>query len=115
MSSKKERFKHVFQARPRNFTIGNHASHQLDLTRLVRWPKYVRIQRQRRILYKRLRVPPAINQFTNTVERQIAHRLFKFLSKYRPEEKKRKEKTFIRRSKTKTRTKETTNNYSTKS
>jgi len=34
-----------------------------DLTRFVKWPQYVRLQRQRTILAQRLKVPPAIAQF----------------------------------------------------
>lgn len=41
-----------------------------DLTRFVKWPRYVRLQRQRAILYKRLKVPPAINQFNQALDRQ---------------------------------------------
>lgn len=41
-----------------------------DLTRFVKWPRYIRLQRQRSILYKRLKVPPAINQFTQALDRQ---------------------------------------------
>jgi large subunit ribosomal protein L7Ae len=88
--TKEEVFKNIFQSRPKNFTIGNDIAHKMDLTRYVKWPKYIRIQRQRRILYKRLRVPPAINQFNNTVSKQLALRLFKFLNKYRPEDAKSK-------------------------
>jgi len=64
----------------------------MDLTRFVKWPKYVRLQRQRRILYKRLRIPPAINQFTNTINKQLALKLFKLLNKYRPEDSRSKQK-----------------------
>ncbi|KAJ3423596.1 60s ribosomal protein l7a [Anaeramoeba flamelloides] len=56
----------------------------------MRWPKYIKIQRQRKVLMKRLRVPPAINQFTNTLERNTAYQLFTLLSKYSPETKKQK-------------------------
>lgn len=103
---KTEAFKHLLQAKPRNYSIGNSIIHKLDLTRFVKWPKYVRLQRQRRILYKRLRVPPAINQFTNTVERKLAQQLFKFLHKYRPEEKKEKEKRLKEEAKSKLESKE---------
>jgi large subunit ribosomal protein L7Ae len=90
--SKDEVYKNIFQARPKNWGIGNDPIHKLDLTRFVKWPKYVRLQRQRRILYKRLRVPPSINQFNHTLSKQLALRLFKFLGKYRPEDKKSKQK-----------------------
>jgi large subunit ribosomal protein L7Ae len=53
----------------------------------VKWPRYVRIQRQRRILYQRLKVPPTINQFTFTLEKPNVTDLFKLLHKYRPESK----------------------------
>ena len=46
-----------------------------DLTRYVRWPKYIRLQRQKRILYQRLKVPPSINQFTQTLDKQTGEEL----------------------------------------
>lgn len=54
---------------------------------MVKWPEYVRLQRQRKILNMRLKVPPAIAQFQNTLDRNTAAQLFKFLNKYRPETK----------------------------
>ena len=62
-----------------------------DLRRWVKWPRYIRIQRQRASLWMRLRVPPALNQFTYTLERTQAMALFKLLMKYRPETKKEKQ------------------------
>ena len=53
----------------KNFGIGNNVQPKKDLSRFVKWPKNVRIQRQRRILYERLKVPPAITQFTRTVDK----------------------------------------------
>lgn len=47
-----------------------------DLTRFVKWPRYIRLQRQRAILYKRLKVPPAINQFTQALDRQTGEGLW---------------------------------------
>jgi len=77
----------IIQARPKNFGIGQAVQHPRDLTRFVKWPKYVRIQRQRRVLNKRLRVPPSINQFTRTLDKNVAADLFAFMGKYRPETK----------------------------
>jgi len=47
-----------------------------DLHRFVKWPKYVRIQRQRRVLSMRLKVPPVLNQFvTRTLDKnQVGRR-----------------------------------------
>lgn len=43
--------------------------------------------RQKKILWQRLSVPGPINQFTHTVEKDQASKLFKLLSKYVPETK----------------------------
>ena len=60
------------------------------MSRFVRWPKYVRIQRQRKVLYDRLKVPPSINQFFHPLDRAEAVPVFKLLSKYQPETKAQK-------------------------
>lgn len=51
----------------------------------MKWPKNVRLQRQKKILYDRLMVPPAVQQFKNTVDKNQAVELFKLLTKYKPE------------------------------
>ncbi|KAL0604985.1 LINE-1 retrotransposable element ORF1 protein, partial [Plecturocebus cupreus] len=43
------------------------------------------LQRRRAILYKQLKVPPTINQFTQALDRQTAIQLLKLAQKYRPE------------------------------
>ena len=62
-----------------------------DLTRFVKWPEYVRLQRQKVILNQRLKVPPAIAQFSHTLDKNTATQLFKLLNKYHPESKQDKE------------------------
>ena len=64
--------------------------HKQDLTRFVKWPMYIRIQRQKQILMQRLRVPPQIAQFQKTLERDQAQKAFKLLAKYKPETKRQK-------------------------
>mmetsp|Transcript_3170 Transcript_3170/g.6193 ORF Transcript_3170/g.6193 Transcript_3170/m.6193 type:complete len:206 (-) Transcript_3170:741-1358(-) len=80
----------IWEAKKKNFGIGQDIQPRVDLSRYVRWPKYVRIQRQRKILYQRLKVPPSINQFTNTIDKNVSINLFKLLHKYRPEDKSEK-------------------------
>jgi len=75
----------LFEKRTRNFGIGQDIQPTRDLSRFVRWPKYIRLQRQKVVLQTRLRIPPAINQFYSTLDRQTAIQLFKLLDKYRPE------------------------------
>jgi len=75
----------LFEKRPRNFGIGQDIQPTRDLSRFVKWPRYIRVQRQKRVLQERLKVPPPINQFNHTVDRQTAKQLFRLLDKYRPE------------------------------
>jgi len=85
----------LFEKRPKIFGIGGDLHPGRDLTRFVKWPKYIRLQRQRRILYARLKVPPAINQFTKTLDKNTATQLFKLLLRYKPEDKATKRKRLI--------------------
>jgi len=80
----------LFKKSARNFRIGGDIQPVRDLTRFVRWPKYIRIQRQKRIMFLRLKSPPAIAQFQATVDKNQASSLLKLLSKYSPENKKDK-------------------------
>jgi len=93
----------LFEKRPRNFAIGNDIQPKRDLTRFVRWPRYIKLQRQRRILVKRLKVPPVINQFNRTLDKHSAKELFTFLEKYRPETKKQKKQRLVAEAKKETR------------
>ena len=76
----------LFEKKPKVFGIGQALQPKTPLNRYVKWPKYVRIQRARRVLQKRLKVPPAIEQFNNTLDKNLATKLFKLLMKYRPED-----------------------------
>ncbi|EKD00999.1 ribosomal protein L7Ae [Trichosporon asahii var. asahii CBS 8904] len=60
------------------------------MTRFVKWPEYVRLQRQRVILNQRLKVPPAIAQFSNVLDKNTATQLFALMNKYKPESKQEK-------------------------
>ncbi|KAK9901815.1 hypothetical protein M0R45_001948 [Rubus argutus] len=73
-----------------------------DLTRFVKWPKAVQIQRKKRILKQRLKVPPALNQFTKTLDKNLATSLFKMLLKYRPEDKAEKKERLLKRAQAET-------------
>jgi large subunit ribosomal protein L7Ae len=75
----------LFASRERNFRIGGDLQPKGDLYRFVRWPEYVRLQRQRRILLSRLKVPGPINQFRQTSDKGITNNLMLLLQKYKPE------------------------------
>jgi large subunit ribosomal protein L7Ae len=73
--------KALFNSTPKSFAIGNSLQPVRNLSRYVKWPKYVRLQRQRSILYDRLKTPPSIAQFTRTLDKATAAELFKMLDK----------------------------------
>jgi len=83
---------HLFSKSPRSFGIGKAIPPQRNLSRYVLWPKYIRLQRQRAILKKRLKVPPAINQFSRALTKNDASSLFRILANYRPESHEEKKK-----------------------
>lgn len=61
----------LFEKRPKQFGIGGAIPPKRDMHRFVRWPKVVQIQRKRMILKQRLKVPPALNQFTKTLDKNL--------------------------------------------
>nr|CAD7589009.1 unnamed protein product [Timema genevievae] len=68
----------LFEKRTRNFGIGQDIQPSRDLSRFVKWPKYIRVQRQKAVLQKRLKKedtptkrPNVIRQGTNTVTKLV--------------------------------------------
>jgi len=86
-SSKKTVKNPLLEKKPRNYGIGQDIQPGRNLSRMVRWPAYVRLQRQKKILNLRLKVPPSIAQFQHVLDRNTAAQAFKLLNKYRPETK----------------------------
>ena len=70
--------------------LGGAIQPKRNMGRFVRWPKYIRLQRQHQVLKRRLKVPPSINQFNQTLDKNTATQVFKLLNKYRPEDKAQK-------------------------
>jgi len=85
----------LFEKRPRSFGIGGAIPPKRDMTRFVRWPRYIRVQRQKRVLLQRLKVPPAINQFSRALDKNHATTLFKLLNKYKPETEEERKKRLL--------------------
>jgi len=81
----KKKLNPLFEKRPRNFGIGQDVQPTRDLSRFIKWPRYIRVQRQKKVLEERLKIPPPLNQFRHTVDRQTAKQLFRLLDKYKPE------------------------------
>lgn len=79
-----------YKAAPKNLRIGNDIRPKRDLSRYVRWPRYVRVQRQKKILLERLKVPPVLAEFGRTLDKNQSAQLIKLLKKYQPENKEAK-------------------------
>ena len=80
----------LFKKSPRSFRIGGSIQPKKNLTRFVKWPKYIRIQRQKAVMFMRLKSPPALFQFKQTIDKNQASQLLKLLAKYAPETRKEK-------------------------
>uniref|UniRef100_A0A7S1M6U4 60S ribosomal protein L7a n=1 Tax=Neobodo designis TaxID=312471 RepID=A0A7S1M6U4_NEODS len=80
-----------FSARPKNFGIGGDVPYKRDISRFMRWPRFVTMQRKKRVLQRRLKTPPALAQFRKTLDRSTRTEVFKLLKKYAPETRKERQ------------------------
>ena len=78
------------QPSPKNFRFGNDVRPRIVKSRFVKFPRYVQLQRQKRILMKRLKCPPALAQFFEPLNKDATNKILKVLEKYAPETKKEK-------------------------
>ena len=76
--------------RPKNLRIGGTVQPTRDVGRFVKWPRYVRVQRQKKVLLNRLKVPGTLNEFNSPLDRAEAVPFFKLFAKYMPETKEAK-------------------------
>lgn len=81
----------LMEKKHRNFRIGGDIQPKRDLTRFVKWPQYIRLQRQKRILLNRIKVPPSIAQFSHTIDKNTFAQVARLLKKYQPETRKQKQ------------------------
>ena len=78
------------QPNPKNFRFGNDVRPRIVKSRFVKFPRYVQLQRQKRILMKRLKCPPALAQFFEPLDKDTSKKVYKALERYTPEPKKEK-------------------------
>ena len=78
------------QPNPKNFRFGNDVRPRIVKSRFVKFPRYVQLQRQKRILMKRLKCPPALAQFFEPLDKDTSKKVYKALERYTPETKKEK-------------------------
>jgi large subunit ribosomal protein L7Ae len=74
-----------YVARPKDFGVGRDTPYKRDISRFMRWPQFVTLQRKKRVLERRMKVPAAVNQFKQTLDRSTRTNLLKLLQKYKPE------------------------------
>uniref|UniRef100_A0A8H7TSF3 60S ribosomal protein L8 n=1 Tax=Bionectria ochroleuca TaxID=29856 RepID=A0A8H7TSF3_BIOOC len=94
--SKKAPKNPLIEKRPRNFGVGQDIQPKRNVSRMVKWPEYVRLQRQKKILQIRLKVPPSLAQFQHVLDKNTAAQAFKLLNKYRPETKAEKKERLLK-------------------
>merc|ERR1719411_518174 len=88
--SKKVQKSSLFEKAPRNLRLGGDIQPKRDLSRFVKWPKYVQLQRKKRVMLMRLKVPPALNQFNQAIDKNQASAVLRLCKKYQPETKEAK-------------------------
>jgi large subunit ribosomal protein L7Ae len=82
-----------YVSQPKDFGVGRDTPFKRDISRFMRWPQFVTLQRKKRVIERRMKVPPTLNQFRQTLDRTTRTNLLKLLQKYKPENKKaRKER-----------------------
>lgn len=74
-----------FEKTPKNYGIGGSPLPKKDLSRVVRYPAAIQLQRKKAVLLRRLKTPGTIRQFQDTLSKNEATQLFRLLLKYRPE------------------------------
>jgi large subunit ribosomal protein L7Ae len=82
-----EPIKTNFQTDPKIFGIHRKGYQNRKLSRFIKWPKYIRIQKQRCILSKKLKIPTMISQFTKILNFNLTRKVFEILSKYKTKDK----------------------------
>jgi len=75
----------LFEKKARSFRIGGDIQPKRNLTKFVKWPLFIQLQRKKRIMLQRLKVPPALAQFAHTLDRNQCNQLFRILKKIAPE------------------------------
>ena len=78
------------QPQKKNFRLGNAIRPRIVKSRFVRFPRYVQIQRKKRILLRRLKCPPVIAQFLKPLDKPTTKKVIELFKKYSPETKKEK-------------------------
>ena len=79
-----------YVAKPKDFGIGRDTPFKRDISRFMRWPQFVTMQRKKRVIERRMKVPASLNQFRQTLDRSTRTNLLKLLKKYAPESKKQR-------------------------
>jgi len=79
----KEQYIKKFEITKKVFKTGQDIQPKKDLSRFVKWPLYIQIQRERKVLYQKLKIPPIIDQFTRSLDKDMIKQLLFTLSKYK--------------------------------
>ena len=50
----------------------------------MKWPAYINVQRKRKVLRQRLKMPAPVAQFTRAADKSLTNAVFKLLEKNKP-------------------------------
>ena len=81
--SDKELYLKKYEETEKKFRTGCDIQPKKDLSRFVKWPLYIQIQRERKILYQRLKIPQIIDKFSRSLDKNVVKQLLFTLSKYK--------------------------------
>jgi len=84
-----------YEKKARNFRIGGDIQPKRNLAKFVKWPLYIQLQRKKRIMLQRLKVPPSLAQFNATIDKNQATQLLRVLKKLTPETKAQKKERLL--------------------
>ncbi|KAL0233855.1 hypothetical protein PCE1_002361 [Barthelona sp. PCE] len=75
----------LFEAKPKTYGVAD-IQPKRDLTHFVKFPRYVRLQRTKKVLLQRVKQPGNINQFNHTLSANVLNEINAMvMKKYRPE------------------------------
>lgn len=72
----------LFEKKNKNSKLVHGFQPKKDLSRFVKWPKYIQIQRERKILFQQLKIPLMISRFSRSLDVNLTKTLITILSNY---------------------------------
>ena len=79
---------------PKNFRHGNDIRPRIIKSQFMKFPRYVQLQRQKKILMKRKKCSPSLAKFFEPLNKDNFKKIFRIIENYSSESKKEKKERF---------------------